>query len=88
MVTSYSFYFGCYFFFLTLLISKKPVLNPKIGEPVLKSLNEGLKFVFNNKAILGALSLDMIAVLFGGAVALLPVFAQDILDLDPKALDC
>ena len=61
------------------LISKKPVLNPKIGEPVLASLKEGVRFVFNTKAILGALSLDMIAVLFGGAVALLPVFAQDIL---------
>ena len=61
------------------LISKKPVLNPKIGEPVLESLKEGVRFVFSTKAILGALSLDMIAVLFGGAVALLPVFAQDIL---------
>ncbi len=61
------------------MISKKPVLNPKIGEPVLESLKEGIRFVFNTKAILGALSLDMIAVLFGGAVALLPVFAQDIL---------
>ena len=66
-------------FMLGLLISKKPVLNPKIGEPVIQSLKEGLRFVFQTKAILGALSLDMIAVLFGGAVALLPVFAQDIL---------
>ncbi len=60
-------------------ISRKPILNPKIGEPVLQSLREGLRFVFNSKAIFGALTLDMIAVLFGGAVALLPVFAQDIL---------
>ncbi|RSK41598.1 MFS transporter [Mangrovimonas spongiae] len=60
-------------------VSKKPILNPKIGEPVGKSLKEGLRFVFGTKAILGALTLDMIAVLFGGAVALLPVFAQDIL---------
>ncbi|TKD65202.1 MFS transporter [Flavobacterium sp. ASW18X] len=60
-------------------IKKKPILNPKIGEPVLQSLKDGLKFVFSTKAILGALSLDMIAVLFGGAVALLPIFAQDIL---------
>ena len=62
-----------------LKISRKPILNPKIGEPVFQSLKEGLKFVFNTKAISGALTLDMIAVLFGGAVALLPVFAQDIL---------
>ena len=60
-------------------ISKKPILNPKIGEPVMQSLKEGVKFVFKNKTILGALSLDMFAVLFGGAVALLPIFAQDIL---------
>lgn len=60
-------------------ISKKPILNPKIGEPVFESLKEGLNFVFKTRAVLGALTLDMIAVLFGGAVALLPIFAQDIL---------
>ncbi len=60
-------------------ISKKPILNPKIGEPILQSLKGGLQFVFNSKAIFGALSLDMIAVLFGGAIALLPIYAQDIL---------
>ena len=65
-------------------ISKKPILNPKIGEPVMDSLKEGIKFVFNNKTILGVLSLDMVAVLFGGAVALLPVFAQDILKVGPE----
>jgi MFS family permease len=66
-------------FLLLFGISKKPILNPKIGEPVIKSLREGVRFVYKSKAILGALSLDMIAVLFGGAVALLPIFAQDIL---------
>ena len=71
-------------FLMGLLISKKPVLNPKIGEPVIQSLKEGVRFVFKTKAILGALSLDMIAVLFGGAVALLPVFAQDILKVGPE----
>ncbi|PVW15592.1 MFS transporter [Marixanthomonas spongiae] len=78
----------CFIFALSLLaliclfqIPKKPVLNPNIGEPVMKSLKGGLKFVYSNKVILGALSLDMIAVLFGGAVALLPIFAQDILNV-------
>ena len=71
-------------FLLGLMISKKPVLNPKIGEPIIQSLKEGVRFVFKTKAILGALSLDMIAVLFGGAVALLPVFAQDILKVGPE----
>lgn len=64
-----------------LRISRKPIMNPKIGEPVFQSLKKGLQFVFNSKAIFGALTLDMIAVLFGGAVALLPVFAQDILQV-------
>lgn len=62
-------------------IDKKPILNPKIGEPVFESLKEGLQFVFKTKAVFGALTLDMIAVLFGGAVALLPIFAQDILQV-------
>ena len=66
-------------FFILLLIKKKPILNPNIGEPILKSLKEGVKYVYRTKAILGAITLDMIAVLFGGAVALLPIFAQDIL---------
>lgn len=60
-------------------IEKKPILNPKIGEPIFQSLKEGVRFVFKNQTILGAISLDMFAVLFGGAVALLPIFAQDIL---------
>jgi MFS family permease len=64
-------------------ISTKPILNPKIGEPIMQSLKEGLKFVYNNKTILGAISLDMVAVLFGGAVALLPIYAQDILKVGP-----
>ena len=71
-------------FVVLLQIPKKPILNPKIGEPVIQSLKEGLNFVFKTKAILGALTLDMVAVLFGGAVALLPVFAQDILKVGPE----
>ena len=78
--------FACSIFALLVLtqISKKPILNPKIGEPVMESLKEGIKFVYTNKSILGALTLDMVAVLFGGAVALLPIFAQDILKVGPE----
>lgn len=65
-------------------IEEKPILNTKIGEPVLQSLKEGIQFVWNKKIILGAITLDMIAVLFGGAVALLPIFAQDILKVGPE----
>ena len=66
---------------MTFLIKKKPILNPKIGEPILNSLKEGLSFVFKTKSILVAITLDMIAVLFGGAIALLPIYAQDILNV-------
>lgn len=78
--------FLCSIFSLIALsqIATKPILNPKIGEPIMESLKEGVKFVFNNKTVLGALSLDMAAVLFGGAVALLPIFAQDILKVGPE----
>jgi len=65
-------------------IPKKPILNPKIGENVFSSLKEGIKFVYNSKIILGAITLDMFAVLFGGAVALLPIYAQDILKVGPE----
>jgi MFS family permease len=78
--------FACSVFALLALsqIEKKPILNPKIGEPVMQSLTEGIKFVFNNKTILGAITLDMVSVLFGGAIALLPIFAQDILKVGPE----
>ena len=49
-------------------------------------VKEGLRFVWHKKALLSAISLDMFAVLFGGAVALLPVFAKDILHTGPQAL--
>lgn len=64
---------------LLLQIPKQEIKNPKKGEPIGQSLKEGIRFVFRKKEILGAISLDMFAVLFGGAVALLPVYAQDIL---------
>lgn len=71
-------------FLLLFKIRRKPVLNKKIGEPMKKSLQTGVKFVFQNKAILGVLTLDMVAVLFGGTVAILAVFAQDVLKVGPS----
>ena len=59
----------------------KQAIMKKDKEPIMKSLGEGLKFVFRTQVILAALSLDMFAVLFGGAVALLPVYALDILNV-------
>lgn len=60
-------------------IEVKPINNKKMGESIIESLKEGVRFVFKTKEILGALTLDMVAVLFGGAVALLPIYATDIL---------
>ncbi|AXO80628.1 MFS transporter [Olleya aquimaris] len=71
---------------LVFLINKKPILNSGNKETVKESLQAGLSFVFNDKVVLGALTLDMIAVLFGGAVAIFTVFAKDILDAGPKGL--
>lgn len=64
---------------LLLRIPNQEVKKKDAKEPIANSLKEGVRFVFRTKEILGAITLDMFAVLFGGAVALLPVFAQDIL---------
>jgi MFS family permease len=58
----------------------------KIANPVFKSISEGLRFVWGNQVLLGAQLLDMFAVLFGGAVALLPAFVHDIYQMGPEGL--
>jgi len=65
---------------------KKDILPKEIKESLVQSLSKGVKFVFKNQIILGSLSLDMFAVLFGGAVAMLPVFADKILNVGPQGL--
>ena len=62
-------------------------LPPREGERLRlgESITSGIKFIFNNQLVLAALSLDMFAVLFGGAVALLPFFADDVLHGGPDA---
>lgn len=69
---------------LVFFIRKKPILNTKTKDTIKQSLKAGIQFVFKDKVILGALTLDMIAVLFGGAVAIFAVFAKDVLDAGPK----
>lgn len=69
------------YFFLSKL-SVKPVF-VTVKSKTWQSVKEGLSYVFKTKEILGALSLDLFAVLFGGAVALVPVFAKDILNIGP-----
>jgi MFS family permease len=68
------------------LIGAKPVFSAAANETVHARLMEGIRFVFQNKLILGALSLDLFSVLFGGAVALLPVFAHEILEVGAEGL--
>ena len=64
-------------------IKKKPVVQTDITVKAWESVKQGLKYVFANKVLLGAISLDLFAVLFGGAVALIPEFAERILDVGP-----
>lgn len=67
--------------------SKSVPVPPRIAnEGIFTSLSTGIKFVFGNQVLLGALALDMFGVLFGGAVALLPVFASEILHTGPQGL--
>ena len=61
------------------------VIAPRVGS-ILASLGEGLRFVASQRLLLGAISLDLFAVLFGGAVAVLPVFAREILHTGPQGL--
>ena len=64
-----------------LTIKRKPILK-KEKEPILQSLTQGIRFVMKTPALLGAQLLDMFSVLFGGAVALLPVYQKEILHVD------
>jgi MFS family permease len=70
-----------------LIAGVRPVRAPQSKEPVTtQEFFEGLRFVFSRRPVLGAISLDLFAVLFGGATALLPVFAADILHVGPVGL--
>ncbi len=66
-------------FLAFLFIASKPIPAKDKTESLFESLSAGIKFVFKNQLILGALTLDLFAVLFGGAVALLPAFADKVL---------
>ena len=66
-------------FFLRL----RPIDGPRRAVS-LAAIREGVAFVRNRQVLLGAMTLDMFAVIFGGAQALLPVFAKDILEVGPR----
>lgn len=66
---------------LSIRMNTRPVVQPGSRWALMK---EGLAYVWANKIVFGAISLDMVAVLLGGATALLPVFARDVLHVGPE----
>lgn len=89
---SYNIYLVITFFVLLAMVAfsfikPKPHLTKNDAKaPMLNSIKSGIKFVFSSQIFLGAISLDLFAVLFGGAVALLPIYANDILKVGPQGL--
>jgi len=83
--------YGSGLIFLLLVISMmwrvRPVRPPASAAPLQPhEFFEGLKFVFGRKPVLGAISLDLFAVFFGGVTALMPMYAADILQVGPEGL--
>lgn len=78
--------FAAIVFCILLLMIKGRQLALAQKAPTWESLKEGFRFMRDTKVILAAITLDMFAVLFGGAVALLPIYATDILQVGPQGL--
>ncbi len=70
----------------TLAIGPKPQIMPEHKEPFLKSVSMGWHFVLSHQPLWGGMTLDLIAVLFGGVIAILPMYATDILHVGAKGL--
>ena len=69
------------------VVGLRPVAGPRLAEPAsVQTLLAGLRFIAGHKVVLGAMGLDLFAVLLGGATALLPIFARDILQTGPEGL--
>jgi hypothetical protein len=85
---AYSLVLGLYIlsFFMIMLIKSGKHEIIKTSEGIFTRIQSGINFVFKTPELLGAFTLDMFAVLFGGAVAMLPVFASDILHVGPQGL--
>jgi len=67
-------------------IAPKPVPPAIEGESIWESIAIGIRYVFSTPALVGSMALDLFAVLFGGAMALLPIFAHDILHVGARGL--
>jgi hypothetical protein len=75
----------CFIALLVVLqIASRPVPAFDQSEPALKRIRAGLDFVFSKQLIIASTAMDLFAVFFGGAVALMPVFAKDILHVGPQ----
>jgi MFS family permease len=72
--------------FCILGIAPRPLPKINVTESAITRMKAGLSFVKNNPLIINTITLDLFAVLFGGAVALLPVYAKDILHVGPTGL--
>ncbi|MDE3124361.1 MAG: MFS transporter [Bacteroidota bacterium] len=70
--------------FVLFLLKPKPALNGRGEKKTWESVKEGLHFVYKTKELLSAITLDLFAVFFGGAVAMIPVYARDILKVGPE----
>ncbi len=68
---------------LLTMIEKKPIAVTNLTVKAWDSVKEGLRFVFRHKILLGAISLDLFAVLFGGVTALIPEIASKVLQVGP-----
>jgi MFS family permease len=82
----FTFFLSCIILIFMIKSPGKVVRNPDRDDRIFVSIGEGIRYVFKNQVLLGAFSLDMFAVLFGGAVAMLPVFASDILKVGPEGM--
>lgn len=71
---------------VSVLMISKPQVRESHQATSLETMLAGFRYIFSNKVVLGAISLDMFAVLMGGAVALLPIYAKDILHAGPQEL--
>ena len=71
---------------IALLFIKPLPIKPKSAEPPLRQMAEGARFVWRERFLLGCVSLDLFAVLLGGATAMLPAFAYDVLHVGDEGL--
>jgi MFS family permease len=73
-------------FSFMLRVHREPVVREHLDVSVRESLGTGLRFLIRQPLVLGGMTLDMFSVLFGGAIALLPIFAAEILHVGPQGL--